>query len=293
MRRVIVTVWCLLMAAGRAFALADAFIYPRPESDTDHRYEYEWKLLQTALDKTIVDYGPYTLGPSSQVMNQARLAGEIEAGSGRVSIFVRGTSAALEATLLPVRIPLDKGLLGYRVFIIRAADRERFAAIRSLDELRRLSAGQVNTWSDVQILRDGGFNVITGHHVGTVFKMLAAGRFDFFPRGPDEAYRDSDEWRDAVAGLVVEKTLLLHYPFARYFFVQRSPAGARMATRVELGLNRMLKDGSFDTLFMQYKGPLIAKADLRNRRVFELNNVALPPGAPTGRKELWFKPLPN
>jgi hypothetical protein len=35
----------------------------------------------------------------------------------------------------------------------------------------------------------------------------------------------------------------------------RSEQGERLARRVEQGLNRMIKDGSFDALFKKYKGP--------------------------------------
>ncbi|WP_267876184.1 hypothetical protein [Duganella rivi] len=35
----------------------------------------------------------------------------------------------LEQQYVPVRLPVDKGLLGYRLFLIRGADLPRFAAV--------------------------------------------------------------------------------------------------------------------------------------------------------------------
>ena len=39
---------------------------------------------------------------------------------------------------LPVRIPIRKGILGYRIFLIRKQVREKFAKITTLDELKQL-----------------------------------------------------------------------------------------------------------------------------------------------------------
>lgn len=292
------SVWCGLMLGLLAFCLAlpvraagDVYIYPRPESPRDTRYAYEWALLAAALDASSPEYGPYVMQPSAMPMNQARAAQELQTGRGHITVFARGTLPELEASLLPLRIPLDKGLLGYRIFLIRAEDQPRFAAIRTLGELRRLAAGQLDTWEDVRILRSASFPVVTGSDYEGTFKMLGDRRFDFFPRGPDEAYREYDERHAAEHGLAVEKTLMLHYRSARYFFFPRSPDGQRLAARVKLGLTRMQKNGRFDALFRQYKGALIERAGLRQRRIFDIGSGGMSPQTPFLQKELWYDPL--
>src|SRR5437762_1303845 len=37
------------------------YIYNAPESENDTRYEYQWEILKTALEKTREKYGPYTM----------------------------------------------------------------------------------------------------------------------------------------------------------------------------------------------------------------------------------------
>jgi hypothetical protein len=78
-----------------------------------------------------------------------------------------------------VRLPIDKGLLGYRMFLVREADLPRFATVRTLDDLRKLRVGQGKDWIDVPILRKAGFPVVEGTSYPGLFAMLAAGRFDF------------------------------------------------------------------------------------------------------------------
>jgi ABC-type amino acid transport substrate-binding protein len=281
----------LLLATPGAFAATTVVIYPRSESDDDTQYLYDYELLRQALEKTRAAHGPYEMRASAAAMNQARAADEIVAGSGAVTIFARSTSIEHEARMLPIRIPIDKGLISYRVFLIRADSQPRFAAIRTLDDLRAFSVGSFITWADTRILRDGGFTVVTGDSYEGLFRMLVAQRFDFFSRGVDEAYREYDERKDLLPDLKVEEHVLLYFPTTRYFFVQRSAAGEQLAKRVEQGLNQMIKDGSFEKIFRKYKGPMIERAHLKSRRLFRIPNPYLSPETPLARRELWYDPL--
>lgn len=283
----------LSLAAGSTVAESTVVAYPRSISPTDSQYLYDYELLRLALDKTQAEFGPYELRQSELPMNQARAAEEIVAGSGTINVFARSTSVEHEASMLPIRIPIDKGLISYRVFLIRAEAQPRFAAVRTLDELRRFSVGSFVTWVDTKVLRDGGFNVVTGDSYEGLFKMLVAGRFDFFSRSVDEAYREYDERKSELPAMKVEETILLYFPTTRYFFVQRSADGARLARRIERGLERMIADGSFDAHFHKHKDPMIERARLKTRKLFRIPNPYLSPETPLTRRELWYDALPG
>jgi hypothetical protein len=287
---------CVFFAvwAGGAVASPMVLIYPRSESSTDTQYLYDYELLRQALEATVASHGPYELRQSAASMNQARAGDEIAAGSGLVNIFARSTTLEHEQRFLPIRIPIDKGLISYRVFLIRHDMQQRFAAVASLDDLRNYSVGSFPTWADTRILREGGFKVVTGDSYEGLFRMLVARRFDFFSRSADEAYREFDERRDLLPDMLVEDKLLLHFPTTRLFFVQRSDEGQKLASRVEAGLNRMIKDGSFDAYFLRAKGPLIERAHLTTRKVFRIDNPFLSLETQATRKtrpEVWFDPL--
>ncbi len=280
-----------LCAATAAAAAATDVVYPKSGSTLDSRYEYDWEVLRTALEKTRARFGSFSLRPSASSMTPARASEELQAPKGRINLLARATSTELEQQFLPVRLPIDRGLLGYRIFLVRSTDLPRLAAVRTLDDLRVLRAGLGKDWADVAILRAAGLPVVEGSTYDGLFPMLTAGRFDFFSRAVDEALREYDERQANLPGLAVEPTLLLHYPLPRYFFVRHDAEGRQLGARIAAGLETMLRDGSLKALFYRHKGPMIERAGLRHRRVLQLANPTLPPETPLARRELWYDPF--
>jgi hypothetical protein len=297
MKRILVGT-CVVLGAlwsgAVAMAAGVAVVYPRSESAADTQYLYDYELLRQALEATVPSHGPFELKASEQPMNQARAGDEIAAGGGVVNIFARSTAAEHERRFLPVRIPIDKGLVSYRVFLVRDDMQAKFAAVDRLDDLRAYSVGSFTTWADTRILRAGGFKVVTADSYEGLFRMLVAKRFDFFSRSADEAYREFDERRGALPGMKVEQNLLLYFPTTRYFFVRRDAEGEKLAARVEEGLDLMVQAGSFDAYFLRYKGALIARAHLHTRKVFRIDNPYMSPETRAllkSRPELWYDPM--
>lgn len=282
----------LCLAAGACNATTTRVVYPLTSlEDVDSRYEYDWAVLRMALQKTEPRYGPFEMHQSSQAMSSQRVAQELRMPGGRINIFARATSAELERQYMPVRLPIDKGLLGYRLFLVRDDDLPRFAAVRTLDDLRKLRVGQGKDWIDVPILHKAGFQVVEGTSYPGLFAMLAAGRFDFFSRAIDEAQREFKERRAAFPRMIIEPTLLLQYPLPLYFFTRRDAEGKLLAQRITEGMEMMIRDGSLNALFEQYKGESIRAGGLQNRRVLSLHNPHLTPETPLSRSELWFNPV--
>jgi len=263
-------------------------VYPRPESEHDSRYLYDWEVLRTALEKTRGKFGPYELRQARQFMSPARVTAEA-AGAGSINVFVRATSTQLEQQFRPVRIPVDRGLIGYRLLLVRYDDLPRFAEVQSLDQLRRFSIGQGKGWVDVGILQAGGFKVVEGNNYDGLFSMLEVKRFDALSRSVDEALSEYDQLHQRF-GFEVEPGIALYYPLARYFFTRRDAEGEVLANRLEAGLEAMVQDGSLQALFMTYKGPLIKRSALARRRLFRIPNPGLPPQTPLARSELWYRP---
>jgi ABC-type amino acid transport substrate-binding protein len=281
----------LWLAAGACGAVTEV-VYPLTSlDDADSRYEYDWAVLRVALQKTTPRYGPFELKQSTQAMSPQRVAQELLTPSGRINVLARATSPELERQYIPVRLPIDKGLLGYRIFLVRSADLPRFAAVHTLDDLRKLRVGQGRDWVDVPILRNAGFTVVEGTSYRGLFAMLSAGRFDWFSRGIDEAQREYIERRPSYPDMAMEPALLLQYPLPLYFFTRRDAEGKLLAQRISDGMEMMIKDGSLNTLFQQFKGESIKAGGLTKRRVLHIKNPHLPPETPLSRGELWFDPV--
>ena len=110
--------------------------------------------------------------------------------------------------------------------------------------------------------------------------MVANDRFDLFPRGVCEAFRERDTRRDQVPNLSVERGILLYYPWPYYFFCNRKDTV--LAARIERGLKRMRADGSFNRIFWKYNRAAIEQARMSERRVIQIPNPLLPKDT-TGR----------
>jgi hypothetical protein len=275
----------MLALAGTPAGAGTAVVrYPRsePQGQGDQSEHYPVRLLRMALAYA---GQPHAIEPTTHKMGQTRALVELQNGRA-IDVLWTMSSRQREAELLPVRIPLDMGLIGWRLLLIRRSDAARFEAIRTPEGLRELDALQGHDWPDTDILRANGYRVQTGSDYAGMFKMLSSSRADYFPRSVFEVWNEFDafNWDD----LMVAPGLALHYPSAFYFFVRKNnPA---LAETILYGLERMLADGSYGRVFNDYFGDTIRRSALPARRIFELNNPLLPADTPLARRELWFQP---
>jgi hypothetical protein len=278
---------CLLMAAAAACQAGRVVTYPSPNPN-DHAYRqalpdrYRVALLQAALARAGKGY---ELRAATVRMPQGRMVEELRHGRD-VDVMWTMTTPERERANAAIRVPLYKGLIGWRLLLVRAADLPKFAAVRSLDDLKKLVALQGHDWPDTDILRANGLRVVTGANYELLFSMLAKRRGDYFPRGATEIWNEADAYRGL--DIVVEPTIALHYLAASYFFVNASDH--ELAEDLRKGLEAMVADGSFDRIFHRYHDEALQAANLKGRRVFELANPLLPAETPLRRQELWYKP---
>ncbi|MFD1627729.1 substrate-binding periplasmic protein [Azospirillum griseum] len=281
---------CLVAMFLSANALAQTVVrYNAPESNRDPRHEYPLAVLELALKKTEATDGPFRLQAVETNAPGPRLIDILEAGD-TFDLLVASTSKERSDRLLAVNFPLDKGLLGYRVFLIRKEDAPLFAAVKTLDDLMKLSVGQVFSWADTQILAEAGFNVQRTTGYANSFSMLQAGRFAGFPRGANEAYAELESNGGEASGIMVEPTVALYYPLTRYFYVNKK--NTVLADRLMRGLKAAQADGSFDALFNSHPQikSVLDQVHFEKRKIFRIKNPILPDGVPLDNPALWFTP---
>jgi ABC-type amino acid transport substrate-binding protein len=267
-----------LACAAEPQVIPQLIHYPRVDGD-GAQGDYGIALLQLALAKA---GGHYRAEPSPARMQQNRALVELQSGAGRIDVVGTMTSAEREAQLLPVRIPLTRGLIGWRIALLRADRQDLLQSVRSLDDLRRYTSGQGQDWPDLQILRYSGVTVQPAAVYSTLFGMLNAGRIDWAPRSVNEIWAEAARRPE----LAIDPYVVLHYPTADYFFVNRhNPA---LAEALRRGLEAALADGSFEKLFYAHYGEQIRQARLDKRLLIQLPNPLLTPETPLQRKELWF-----
>lgn len=272
----------VLLAGAAPLAAQPLVTYPRPESQADARTSYPVALLTLSLKKA---GDPYRLQASPVRMQQGRSLRLLEHGAG-IDLVWTVTSQEREQAFLPIRIPIDRGLIGWRLLLIRPQDRALFAPVRSVAALAPLRAGQGHDWPDTEVMRANGLDVHTSTAYERLFKMLQLGHIQYFPRAVTEIWNELDARNEQ--GLAVLDGIALHYPQALYFFVNKS--NTALAAAIEKGLRIAMADGSMEALFRQHFGAAIARAALERRSVLELSNPLLPAATPLTERALWFKP---
>jgi hypothetical protein len=260
-------------------------IYPAPESISDKRFTDLIELLSLAMEKTVPEYGSYNIIPSRLPMNEKRSLEELKQGE-LVNVVWSSTSMEKENDFIPIRIPLRKGLLGYRISLIDTKNQPLIDTVKTLAGLRKLNIGQGIGWGDLGVYKANGIQVSTSNYE-SLFAMAAHDRFYLFPRGINEVFDEYKTRKVEFSNLGIENGLVLYYPWPYYFFVNRN--NRKLADRIDLGLRRMINDGSFDKIFWKYNGNAIRKANLSKRRIIQLDNALLPKETPMGSR-YWLFP---
>ncbi len=254
--------------------------YPRPESAGDQRTSYPLALLKLCERKTD---NKFNLRPSPFRSQQDRSLRQLSQDEG-IDIVWALTTKDREANLLPVRIPIDKGLIGWRLLLVRSQDKSRFVNVNSAAELGKLLAVQGHDWPDVDVLKANHLKVTTGTTYEGLFKMLSVGHVQYFPRAITEVWPELNSHPDL--SLEVEPSLVIHYPSALYFFVNRK--NQALADTLEACLKQSISDGSFDELFQRYYGEAITQSQLNKRTVIDLSNPTLPEATPINHPDYWY-----
>lgn len=271
----------IMMLTGICFSVslsAQTSIHVVSRDDANARYALA--MVELAMQKA---GEPYELRVTSGELTAARL--QQDTAEGRIDLIWAATTEEVEAMLLPVRIPLYKGLLGYRVFIVHQDNRDVFSRVQSFADLKQFVFGQGRGWPDTDILRHNGLKVETGTYQG-LFLMADGQRFHAFPRGINEPWNEIDARPDLELTVDPHLMLLYHMPF--YLLV--TPTRPDLAETIERGLTIAINDGSFDELFLNdpMVKMVIEQGNIAHRRAFELENPALPAETPLHRPELWF-----
>ncbi len=242
---------------------------------TTSRQIYELEVLEAALKATRNRYGDWTLLEDKTDYPAA----EDEASIFRVKGFdifatVAGNLKLANEAKIIIPIPLMKGLLGYRILIIRESDREKFAAMTAAQQLKTLRLGIPNTWADAELFRYNGYSVVEKGSFDDLFVRLRDKEFDYVSFGANEVDGVFNGRAKLAGDLITESSLLLYYPFPLVFYV--NPTNPLLAKRITSGLKTIARNGILDTLFKKHYGIFIDKLNLKNRHIIRLENPMLP-----------------
>lgn len=257
-------------------------IYPKPERDHELDDWYPLVLLKFALEHS----GQAHTLESSVKMVQSRSLKELEQGD-LVNVAWSMTSIQRERIFKPVRIPIYKGLYGWRLLFTTQDKLTKFEAIKDLPSLNKIDFIQGHDWPDTDIISDNNLTVSTSTTYDALFNMLIKGRGDAFPRSILEV-----DWELQQLGqqtnIQIVPNIALSYPAAIYYFVNSKRPDIHQA--IQSGLEKMHENGEFDRLFTQYFAKAIANAKLSDKTIIHLKNSHMSKLTPLENKQLWFNP---
>ncbi len=247
---------------------------------------YYQDLLQLVLNRTKADYGaariellqPPVLGDYRYLLMKQNF----------IDVHHFGTSPELERDLLPIRVPLLGGGLGWRGFIIRKTDRQAFRQIRQLSELKRLTACQGELWPDSDIMRAAGLKVMTAERHDQMLELLRRERCDYFPRSIFEGPVEQKAFAAAYPDLEYNTSVLLHYPFPMYYFVNKN--NKVLAERLFRGLDKLARSGELLAFLQAHPiaQQVFPLSQFSKSVVFHLDNPLLPAETPLQQKDYWL-----
>lgn len=256
-----------------------------PKSIYDSTHKYFYSILEKALSNEKDNINILF----SKKMEQGRALIELKNNRG-IDVYWAGTSIERENELRAIKIPLVKGLLGYRVFIINKNKKEIFDKITTIEQLKELEACQGEYWPDTKILENSHFNVLKNINYEAMFLQVNSNRCDYFPRGINEGYSEIEARKSSYPNIMLYDNIIIYYPFPVYFFVSKK--NEELALKIENGLLRMIEDGSFDKHMQENVTTkhLFPLSKWQNSKIFKIENPFLSKETNINDSKFWLLP---
>lgn len=244
---------------------------------TTERDNYQFQLLEMALEATKSEFGGYTLVRVKQDFSTARA--RIEIGRGKIINVHAGPWRVLETSnadvpaSIRIDIPIFNNIFGYRKLVVVKNWAEVLIPPYDKSSLKRIVLGQAKGWVDVDIYRFNGLSVNDTANVTNLISMLQGRRFDAIPFSMVEVKSVLDDNPE----LTVVDNLTLFFPLPMVFYVTATRPD--MAQRISLGLKKLRDSGQLNSLLYAHF----------QKEIDTIN--ALPPGEVIYLENPLYRPL--
>lgn len=200
-----------------------------------------------------------------------------------------------EGRLRMVPVPLDRGLLGWRVNLLLQSQRDKLAGVRTAAGLARFTMGQNVGWMDVEIYRAAGIPTKEIKHwsEGEFAEQMEAGFLDLFPLGLEETLNYFlPHFRKRYPQLTVDPHILVRYPWFRFVWVAPGPRTDALYAALHKGFGQIAADGTFLRVWSQHRQPPGTQAFARRTRIDIPNPFYDHTLVPPRFRHLLFEPGP-
>lgn len=275
----------LLLWMGACYC-TDIYRVKKSERFLTTTAKFSYEILEHALAATYQSPNDFEI--EYQVVDGDELTRQLmlsDAYTDMVDITYGLTRPAWEKELLVVRVPLLKGLMGYRVSFVHRDHIEQFGKLSKLEQFKSLNLGSGNYWAVTAIHQQNGFNTLQASNIPTLLTLLMKKRIDYFPRGVTEILREYSKFKDLHSNLAIEPKFMFHISMPVYLFV--NPHRPEVAERLYQGILRIIKNGKYQAIFTKHFGGVSELLNLTERKVFELDNSQLSQESLENLKTFW------
>ena len=238
------------------------------------RQLYELDILHCLLTATEKEFGTFTITNDVTDYPLAEDEGNIFNAGADLLVTVAGNTKFAQHHKIVIPQAIAKGLLGYRLLIIKQDQLEKFKHINTAKQMQQLTAGIPATWADADLFRANNYAVCENGAFSDIFQCLTNNECDYVALGANEIEQAFTTLAEPLGDLVIEPSLMLYYPFPLVFYLH--PEQVELAARVELGLQHITNNGQLDAIFNQYNGDIVERLRLKQRKILHLNNPILP-----------------
>lgn len=229
---------------------------------------YSFRMLEEVCLIIKRDFGGCNLEPVHVPMLQQRQLKSLN--QKKLDIVWTVTTTEREKNYRPIRIPLTKGFIGYRIATTNQKTKHQFNHPKNLPAIKKLHAAQGHDWPDSIILRKNGFTVFETTLVDKIYHNVGRNIYDYTLRGLLETYANNTTVNGKA--LHIDENLLFRYRSAIYYFVRHEDE--ELANKIQHALLALIKNGTFDKVFYEFNDhrTIINNAKLDQRHIIELQN---------------------
>ncbi len=251
-----------------ACALADSFIV-----QNEPHLQHARALARVALDAAGMQ-AEFIDAPTS---NERRNLFMISSGQTQMD-FMPATPDRLrlveQGKLRMIPVPLDRGLLGYRVNLLLKSQRDKLANVHTVSDLALYSMGQNEGWMDVAIYRAVGIPTkeIKSWSNGEFAEQMEAGFLDLFPLGLEETLSFFlPHFQQRYPQLTIDPYILVRYPWFRFVWVSPQSDADELYQALQRGFDIIARNGTFVKVWNQYRKPP-PESFFAQRTIIDINN---------------------
>lgn len=270
MKRLVTALYVLLAFMAPLRVQAEPFQFTVHSGE---HLEFARELCLAALAAAGME-ASFTYFPPAQ---NKRLYAELASGNLAIAFVPpdEGTAALEKQGLITaLRVPLERGLLGYRICLVRDDDTDVLANVRNAEDLKKIRIGQGIGWGDIAVYRNVGIEVVEApfSSVSDPVKALASGHFDALPLGVNEYQIFLQAYNKEASGITADRHIVISYPWFRYVWVSTAAKDSKLLLEaLDRGFGIIAANGEFVAIYEKYKGA-DPKRQLVGRRTIHLQS---------------------